>query len=68
MKCINECTDPAEQNFTWNTSKGAMSANLCGVCASNTWNKYKNTPSFQSIIIDAPKSAEKIKEIMETSK
>lgn len=65
MKCINECQDPAEQNFTWPTSKGPMSANFCGVCAAASWDKYKNTPSFQSIIIDAPKSAKEIKLIME---
>lgn len=50
-KCQNNCDDPAEQNFTWITSRGPQSANLCGVCAALWWSTYKHTPSGQSLTI-----------------
>lgn len=55
-KCINSCPDPAEQNITWATSRGTMSANFCGVCCVAWWNKYKNTPAGSSAIFGGVKS------------
>lgn len=63
MKCLNQCADMAEQNFTWPTSKGIMSANLCGVCASEWWNKFRNTPSGQTLTISPVKTNKELTEL-----
>jgi hypothetical protein len=60
MKCINRCEDPAEQNFTWPTSRGPMSINLCGVCASDFWNKFNSTEAGLCIIVSSPKNVREL--------
>lgn len=62
-KCINNCHDPAEHNFTWPTSNGPMSANLCGACASQFWSKFNHTPCGQGLIIMPVKSRKELAEI-----
>ncbi len=50
-KCENCHNDPAEVNFAWPTSRGAQSANLCGVCAAQVWNAYRHTPAFSALTV-----------------
>lgn len=54
MKCLNRCDDPAEVSFTWPTSRGPQSANLCGVCSAHWWNENKNTNCGLGLIIRGP--------------
>ena len=62
-KCVQGCVDKAEHNFTWNTSNGVMSANLCGVCASNWWSKYSHTPSGETLTIGEIKNNKELEQI-----
>ena len=62
-KCINGCNDAAEHNFTWPTSRGPMSANLCGACSADWWAKYKNTAAGQGLIVGTVKSQKELAEI-----
>lgn len=61
--CIQGCTDKAEHNFTWNTSNGVMSANFCGVCASDWWNKYRYTLAGETLTIGLVKSNKELKQV-----
>lgn len=62
-KCLNGCNDAAEQNLTWPTSRGPMSANFCGVCAAEWWARFKNTSAGQGLVIGAAKSQKELAEI-----
>ena len=62
-RCINACGERAEQNFTWPTSRGAVSVNICGVCASGWWAKFKNTPCGQGLIIGPVKSRKELADV-----
>lgn len=63
MRCINKCVEPAERNFTWPTTRGAMSANLCGSCAATWWSRYANTDAGLALTIGEPKTDAELAEL-----
>lgn len=59
IKC-DACGDAAMHNYSWVTSRGLQCANLCGYCGANFWDRFKNTPSGQTLITSHPKSIKEI--------
>lgn len=53
-KCINGCSDPSGQRFTWFTTKGEQSANFCEACATEWRDRFKHTACGSSLVISKP--------------
>jgi len=51
LKCC-QCGVIAEVNFTWLTSQGSQTANLCHLCASRFWKQHEHTNAGQTLIIN----------------
>jgi len=60
MECIMKCGEESDQNITYMASAGIQSLNLCAGCATNMWQKFKNTQAFQAATISPPKTEQEI--------
>lgn len=67
MSCINCHSKEIELSFNLliESKQIRQVYNLCGSCASETWSKFKNTSTIQSIIVQPPYSEKSFKKLAE---